>query len=70
MRIVFHVLDFPSCLLPVMDLSDFASCSIFVVKLYWENIPARYISFMQVQYVLSGEYAKLIWLLRSTTWGG
>lgn len=60
MRIVFHVLDFPSCLLPVVDLSDFASCSIFVVKLYWENIPARYISFMQVQYVLSGEYAKLI----------
>lgn len=29
---MFHVLDFPNCLLSVVDLSDFLSCNIFVVK--------------------------------------
>lgn len=58
MKIVFHVLHFPNCLLPVIDLSDFASCNILCGEVYWQNTPARYSSFMQLQYMLSGEYAK------------
>lgn len=30
------VLDFPNCILYMMDLSDFASCYIFVVKVLGE----------------------------------